>query len=161
MRRTWAPKGQTPIHESWDRHDRLSVISAVTVSPKRRRLGLAFRIHRQNIRAEQAADFFRSLHRQLGGGIVLVLDRYSVHRGAVRRILRSGAKWLAAEWLPPYAPELNPDEQVWNRSKYADLANFIPDDVQHLEAELLGSLEAQSRAPRLLRSYFKKAKLGL
>ena len=49
VRRTWAPKGQTPIQYSWDRHDRLSVISAITMSPVRQRFGLYFRIHRHNI----------------------------------------------------------------------------------------------------------------
>ncbi len=34
VRRTWAPRGETPVHRSWDRHDRLSVISAITVSPR-------------------------------------------------------------------------------------------------------------------------------
>jgi len=49
VRRTWAPKGKTPIHYSWDRYDRLSVISAITVSPKRQRLGLYFDIRDHNI----------------------------------------------------------------------------------------------------------------
>jgi len=40
VRRTWAPRGQTPILKSYDRHDRLTAVSAVTVSPQRRRLGL-------------------------------------------------------------------------------------------------------------------------
>jgi hypothetical protein len=44
VRRTFAPRGQTPIIKSWDRHDRISAISAVTVSPKRRRLGLYFHL---------------------------------------------------------------------------------------------------------------------
>ena len=45
VRRTWAPKGETPIQYSWDRHDRLSVIAGITVSPVRCRLGLYFQIH--------------------------------------------------------------------------------------------------------------------
>lgn len=43
VRRTWAPAGQTPIHYTWDRHDRLSVIAAITVSPKQHRLDVYFR----------------------------------------------------------------------------------------------------------------------
>jgi hypothetical protein len=50
VRRTWAPRGETPISHAWDRHDRLSVLSALTVSPgargrrrrRRRRVGLLF-----------------------------------------------------------------------------------------------------------------------
>jgi hypothetical protein len=39
-RLTWVPKGETLIQYSWDRHDRLSVISAITLSPVRQQLGL-------------------------------------------------------------------------------------------------------------------------
>lgn len=46
VRRTWAPRGQTPIQYNSDRHDRLSVISALTVAPVRQRLGVYFLIDR-------------------------------------------------------------------------------------------------------------------
>jgi len=161
VRRTWGPKGKTPIHKSWDRRDRLSVISAITVSPKRRNLGLVFQIHRKNIHTDEAAAFFRAIRRKLGNRVVFVLDRYSVHRGAVKRLRQAGASWFDIEWLPPYAPELNPDEQVWNHTKYSDLPNFIPDNINHLEHELLQSLEKQSRDKKLLASHFVCAELKL
>ena len=47
--RTWAPRGQTPRLKSWERRERLSVISAITVSPVRKRLGLYFEILRKNV----------------------------------------------------------------------------------------------------------------
>jgi hypothetical protein len=83
-RRTWAPRGRTPLHYSWDRHDRLSVVSAITVSALRRRLGLYFQIHEHNIRFAQVIEFLKLLHRHLQRRFILVLDRYSVHRKAVR-----------------------------------------------------------------------------
>ena len=43
-RRTWALSGHTPIHKVWDRHDRLSVQAAVTLPPRRQRLGVYFRM---------------------------------------------------------------------------------------------------------------------
>lgn len=49
VQRTWAPRGQTPLHKSWDRRDRLSVLSALTLAPRRKRLGLYFDIHTHNI----------------------------------------------------------------------------------------------------------------
>jgi len=45
--RTWAPRGKTPIHYSWDR---LSCISAITISPLICRIGLSFQIHKGNVR---------------------------------------------------------------------------------------------------------------
>ena len=71
VRRTWSPRGQTPIHYSWDRHDRLSVISGLSVSPVRRRVGLYFRCHRHNIRHADVCDFFRHLLRHLRGHVIV------------------------------------------------------------------------------------------
>lgn len=87
VRRTWAPEGQTPIHYSWDRRDRLSVISAITVSPSRRRPGLYFDIHSHNIDTDTFESFVRWLRHQVRRGIILVVDRWSVHRSGVRRLL--------------------------------------------------------------------------
>jgi len=56
-RRTWAPRGQTPLQRAWDRHDRLSVIGGVALAPQRERLSLYFQVHDQNVRAEQVVEF--------------------------------------------------------------------------------------------------------
>lgn len=161
VRRTWAKRGQTPLQKSWDRRDRLSAISAVTISPKRRRLGLAFQVHGENIRTPHVVRFLHQVHRKLGNRCIVVMDRLGAHRGAVRRLENEGCRWLDVEWLPPYAPDLNPDEQVWNHAKYSDLANFIPDDIDHLEHSLDKSLNTQSQSPQLLKAYIAHAKLHL
>lgn len=161
VRRTWAPKGQTPIHNSWDRRDRLSAISAITVSPQRHRLGLYFDILDHNVRADDFEAFIAPLLRRLGRPIILVMDRYSVHRAAARRLEARFGRRIRIEWLPAYAPELNPDEQVWNRAKYTDLANFIPEDVEALGHALAASLGTTRVQQPLLRSFFRHAKLPL
>lgn len=160
VRRTWALRGKTPVHRSWDRHDRLSVISALTVSSKRRRIGLYFSVHSDNIRAKEAGKFVRRLRRQLGGRkLLLVWDRLNTHRSAAPHLTRSDA--ISIEWLPAYAPDLNPVEAVWRHAKYADLANFIPDDIGHLHAELAVSLTRQRHDRDLLRGFFSHAGLPL
>lgn len=161
VRRTWAPKGQTPIHYSWDRRDRLSSISAVTVSPQRRRLGLYFSILDHNVRTDDFEAFAVALRRRLGGSITLVMDRYQVHRSAARRLKERFGRRVVIEWLPPYAPDLNPDEQVWQRAKHVDLANFLPKDVHELDAALAESLARTGQQQSLLRSFFQHAKLPL
>jgi transposase len=161
VRRTWAPRGQTPIHYSWDRRDRLSVVSAVSVSPRRRRLGLYFAIHTDNIRTDEFEQFAVDLLRYRPRGLILVMDRWAVHRAAAKRLLRRFPRRLRIEWLPPYAPELNPDEQVWQHTKHADLANYIPEDVQALGRSVRCSLRRSQRNQSLLRSFFKHAKLKL
>lgn len=161
VRRTWAPRGQTPVHYSWDRRDRLSAISALTVSPRRCRLGLYFDVCEHNICAEDFEGFVVHLLGHLPHGILLVLDRWSVHRSAARRLQRRFARRLGIEWLPPYAPELNPVEGVWNQTKYADLANYIPEDVCALRRAIGRSARKTRGKQPLLQSFFKKAKLEL
>lgn len=161
VRRTWAPQGQTPLQDSWDRHDRLSVIAAITLAPRRRRLGLYFQVHQHNIRFEEVMAFLRLLHRHLRRKFILVLDRYSAHRKAVRLWQEAGADWFEVEWLPSYAPDLNPVEMLWNHTKYADLANFIPDDVHHLRHNVHASLTHTRYKSHLIRSFFKHARLQL
>ncbi len=161
VRRTWAPRGRTPILKCYDRRDRLSAISAVTVSPKRRRLGLYFDILDHNVKADDFEAFVEQLLRRLRRPIILVIDRYSVHRSAARKLQARYPKRLSVEWLPAYAPELNPDEQVWNHTKYADLSNFIPDDVLHLGQSVAASLRKTRGQQHLLRSFFKHARLPL
>jgi transposase len=161
VRRTWAPRGQTPIHHSWDRRDRLSGISAISVSPRRRRLGLYFDLHDHNIDSDTFERFVRWLRQRLRRPLVLVLDRWQVHRSAVRRLVDRFGRSLVIEWLPPYAPELNPVEQVWSHTKYGDLANYIPEDVAALADEVLASIHRTAARQSLLRAFFKHAELEL
>jgi len=151
VRRTWAPKGCTPIQYSWDRRDRLSVISAITVSPRRRRLGLYFAAHPHNIRAPDVEAFVAEILKHRPAGLVLVLDRWQVHRSAARQLLRRFPRRLQIKWLPAYAPQLNPDEQVWTQTKYRDLANFLPEDVTDLGQAVQRSLHQTKRQQSLLR----------
>ncbi len=161
VRRTWAPRGQTPIQYSWDRRDRLSVISALTVSPRRRRLGLHFDILDHNIVTDDFEMFVEGILRRLRRPIILVMDRWQVHRAGAQRLLHRFPKRVEIEWLPAYAPDLNPTEQVWNRAKYTDLANYVPDTILALGKEVAQSIRRTRTQTHLLRSFFQHAKLKL
>jgi transposase len=131
----------------------VSVISAVTLSPKRRRYGLFFRIHPRNIKSGEVAAFLRGLLRHVRGPLVLVWDRSLIHRGKMVRRLLSRTKRVAEEWLPAYAPELNPAEYIWAQSK-KKLANGAPYGVEELNNMVHASLSEIYSSQRLLRSCF-------
>lgn len=160
-RRTWAPRGVTPEQRAWDRRDRLSVIGVVTLSPARSRIGSYFDVRRENVRAEDVVHFLRRLRRKIRRPLIVVWDRWSVHRSAAQRIAAVRWKRIEFEWLPAYAPELNPVEAMWSHAKYAKLANYVPDDADDLDVAVRASLTNQSRNHRLKRSYFKTAQLRL
>jgi transposase len=159
VRRTWAPRGQTPVMYSWDRHDRLSVIAALSLSAYSRRIRLYFGVQDKNVKAEEVEAFLRQVQRSLGRKLIVVMDRWAVHRKAAKNLFGDQRFWI--EYLPPYAPDLNPVEQVWNHTKYGDLANYVPDDLADLEFELEYSIDQTRDCPELLRSFFRAAELEL
>jgi transposase len=159
VRRTWAPQGHTPVLYCWDRHDRLSVIAALSLSARTRRIGLYFTVQETNVRAEDVEVFLRHVQRSLRRKLIVVMDRWAVHRKAARILFGDQRFWI--EWLPPYAPDLNPVERVWSHTKYGDLANYIPEDLIDLEVELEYSIDQTRQRPDLLRSFFHAAKLEI
>lgn len=157
VRRTWAPRGQTPVMYCWDRHDRLSVIAALTLSARRRRIGLYWTIHPRNLTADEVEAFLRDLQRHLGRRLVVVMDRWAAHRKAAKALANDPR--FQVEWLPAYAPDLNPVEQLWSHTKYSDLANYAPQDTFDLRLEAEAAIEKTSRCDGLMRSFFHGAKL--
>jgi tRNA U34 5-methylaminomethyl-2-thiouridine-forming methyltransferase MnmC len=155
VRRTWAPKGETPVQHSWDRHDRLSVMAGICFSPVRHRPRLFFQIHQQNIRFDAVIAFLGLVHRHVRKKFILVLDRHSAHRKAIRLLQEQHPDWMEVVWLPAYAPELNPVEMVWNHSQYGDLANFLPEGIDHLREAVSASLERMGAETALLLSCFQ------
>jgi len=160
-RRTWAPRGQTPILRQWDRRDRLSVLSALTVPPRRRRLGLYWAFYRHNIRSAEVLHFLRHLRRHLPHGFTLIWDRHRPHRASCVTTWLAKYPRIVVEWLPAYAPDLNPVEAVWSHTKYGDLANFTPDDLPTLETAVLGSLTDTRGERPLLAAFIRAAGLEL
>jgi putative transposase len=90
-----------------------------------------------------------------------ILDRLNVHRAAIRHLQIRGASWLSVEWLPAYAPELNPVEAVWSHAKYTALANFVPDDRDHLHDAVIEAVGDTHFKQPLLQSFFHAAQLRL
>ena len=164
VRRTFAPRGRTPIHYSWDRRDRISAISAITISPNRRRLGLYFHLlpDNENVHANDVVCFLGMLWRQLRRPLTVIWDGSRVHdrAKAVQGYLRTHRR-IVTEKLPAYAPDLNPDEGVWGHTKYARLCNFAPIDTNHLRKQLTEQLDELRHCSDLLAAFVKHTKLPI
>src|SRR6478736_4375767 len=78
VRRTLAPRGRTPVLAAWDRRDRLSAISCITLSPAAGRPGLYSDLLDHNVRAADVVAFVKALHRRLGA-LTVVWDRNPIH----------------------------------------------------------------------------------
>jgi transposase len=161
VRRSLAPCGETPILKHKGAHrEKVSVIAAFSLSPKRQRLGLYFQTHpKEFVNNVRAAAFVRQLLRHLRGKVILVWDRGNMHRGdPIRQLLRDYPR-LSIEELPPYAPDLNPVEQVWNHIKYGVLCNFAPRSAAHADEVVTEHLTTARGNRERLRSFFKASEL--
>jgi transposase len=157
--RTWAPQGQTPIHRHRQgRRDKISVISGISVSPRRHRLGLYYLLFYDNIGQDEVCVFMCELLRHLRGPIIVLLDNSSTHKGAPIEQLLDRHRRLRIEHFPSYAPQLNPDEGVWSLAK-RDLANSCPNDVEELMEDILGSIEAIRNSAEKLRGCVAQSEL--
>jgi transposase len=161
MRRTWARRGQTPVLKAWDRHDRLTVLTALTVSPKQARVGQFFQVQRRNAKAQDFFWFIVELRRQLKRPLIVVWDRLSGHRKAERYFRELECNWLKFEYLPAYSPELNPVEHVWSLTKWSRLANWTASNVEELSDRVATELTNQKSEKRLLQTHFAWAQLTL
>lgn len=156
VRRTLAPRGKTPCLRTKTAHrEKVSLSAALSVSPRSHRLGLYWRSYpREYVNSERSAKFLRYLLRHLHGPVIVVWDGGAMHKGdPIRKTLKVHPR-LSLKKLPPYAPELNPVESVWNHLKYGMLANFVPDTVLQLDAVLQKHLQSAKRSSERLRSFF-------
>jgi transposase len=161
VRRTWAEKGRTPVIEQWDRRDRVSVIAALVLSLKRRRLRMFFRLLDHNAKAEDFLWFLNDLRKEVQRRLVVVWDNLGAHRRTENALTTLGCGWARFERLPPYAPELNPVEHIWTTVKWGRLANAPPDGIEQLRGNVTNELHSQSLEQRILRSHFRWARLDL
>lgn len=157
-RRTWGPQGQTPLLRYNYRHGRISALAALTVSARRKRVGLYGRFQQDNFKAHHVANFLRALLRHVPGPVILLWDGGGIHKGPAVAALRKAYPRLCVEWFPAYAPELNPVEQLWNDFKGHD-ANRLFRDKQHIRQTLHASTYRVRRSPTKLRSFLTSAHL--
>jgi transposase len=164
VRRTMAPRGKTPILDCSDRRDRISVISAITLSPRAKRVGLHFMLlgDNENFHGEEVVLFLQQLKGEVGGPWTIVWDRSKIHSKS--KVVQA---WLAkhpevvVEDFPAYAPNTNPDEDVWSWTKYGQLCNVAPSDVAELRQEVVATLVALKNQPQLLISFILHARVPL
>jgi len=163
VRRTLAPRGQTPVLRCWDRRDKISAISAITLSPRRHLPGLYFWLlpDKENFHGEEVVAFLKQLRQQLRR-FTVVWDRNQIHsRSRVVQAYLARHPEVVVEDFPGYAPELNPDEMVWGWTKYGRLANYAAADLQSLRERIEAELEDLQQHPYDLLEFVEHTELPL
>ena len=147
--RTWAPRGQTPILRVKLTRDHLSAISGITLDGQ-----LFMQMRPASYDSAGVVSFLRVLMRKISGKIVVIWDGAPIHRGhEIKDFLKRGAaKRLHLEQLPGYAPDLNPDEGIWNYLKRVELGNVCCRDLDQLHRKLIQAKERLRHKKEIIKS---------
>lgn len=161
VRKTWAPRGKTPILKVPGGWTTRSVIGLITCSPEGNRPRLYFEALKGSVNAERFLAFLKQVKRRMGGRkLILVIDNLRVHKAkVVKEYLAQEKHWLTVEYLPPYAPELNPSEYIWSSGKRKDFGNADIENGKELDRRIRECGERASGDSKLLGGFLRASTL--
>jgi transposase len=149
---TYAPRGQTTVLRVPRQRDHLSVISGITPAGR-----LLVRIQERAFKGPHIVRFLKHLRVHLGDKLLVIWDGLPAHANdAVKRYLAGAAgEQIQVEQLPGYAPDLNPDEGVWDQLKYIELHNVTCYNQAELRYQLRRAIARLQHKPALIRRFIE------
>ena len=149
---TWGLRGQTPVVRTTGARHRLNMISAVN-----RRGKMRFMIESGGLNARIFCRFLDRLMVGARRGVYLIVDGHPMHKSAtVTHKIASFKGRLRLFQLPPYSPELNPDEGVWREVKGHRLGRGGILNQADLQSKTLGALRHLAKRPDKIKALFKE-----
>jgi len=149
---TWGIRGQTPVIQHTGRRFRLNMISAISAKGE-----LKFMTSTNTICAALFIEFLRRLILNYPRKIFLIVDGSSTHTAkSVQRYLDTVKDRIKLFFFPPYSPEINPDELVWNDVKNNGVGRTMIRTPADLKRAVSSSLRRLRRNPAKVRSFFRK-----
>jgi transposase len=147
---TWAPEGKTPVVEATGARFSLNMLSAVSAQGQFR-----FMVHEGTATAQTFCTFLRRLAEGSEHKIFLIVDGHRIHRAKkVQTLLERLKGKITLFFLPPYSPQLNPDELVWGQVKQRVGKQPIK-SKDDLKARVLAALRSLQRLPQNVRGFFE------
>lgn len=148
--RGYAPKGKTPIVKVQSQRFKVNMLSAISKLGK-----LRFMLYKDNMTANKIIDFMRRLIQSSDKKIFLILDNLKVHHSKkVSAWIEKHKDKIEIFYLPPYAPEYNPDELVNNDLKNAVARKKSPENINELEHNVRSHLKILQNMPTKVESFF-------
>jgi transposase len=149
---TWGEKGETPLIRVTGQRFGVNMISAI--SP---RGDLRFMVVEGTVTNRVFIEFLKRLLKDISRKIFLIVDGHPVHRSKQVKAFAAASKGrLRLIHLPPYSPELNPDELVWNELKNNVVGRAVIGDKTTLKKTVVGGLRSLQKRPEKVRSYFQE-----
>ena len=149
---SWAPRGKTPIVEATGQRYGMNLISAISPRGEMRFMTLEGRMN-----AGTFIEFLKRLLHNAKRPVFLIVDNHPSHRARkVFEFVRKTKGKLRLFFLPPYSPELNPDELVWNHLKNHGVGKRIVKSREDLKRVVIGHLRFLQKTPDLIRAFFRE-----
>jgi hypothetical protein len=163
VRRTWAPRGRTPILRHPFNWKKLSICSAISYRWDAARSGLYFRVIAGSYNDEKLIDFLVQLKRHFHGSrVILIWDGLPSHRSRrMANYVSQQRTWLSVVHLPAYAPEMNPVEGLWANILGQELANRSVNNLGDMVEGVRDGFRRVHSTGRLLHSFLTHAGLSL
>lgn len=150
---TWAPKGKTPVVPATGQRFGINLVSAISPRGDMRFMAVEGRLN-----ATKFIEFLRRLLYNAERPIFLIVDGHPSHRARkVFEFVRSTKGKLRLFFLPPYSPELNPDELVWNHLKSHGIGRRAITSREELKRAILRHMRSLQRMPSLVRAFFHES----
>lgn len=162
VRRTWAPKGETPVLTYNFNWKKMSLGTALAYHWDGRQCRLIYRTCPGSYNSSSLIEFLKRMKQSLGRRkVTLVWDGLPAHRSRLMTdYLHSQRHWLRVEKLPGYAPDLNPVENVWGSLKEVELANRCVDNLQQAVASVRRGMARIGRSKILTFAFLRHARLS-
>ena len=155
--RTYAPQGETPVLEGPASRDRVSAISAITPAGR-----LLTGLQEEAFDRHDIVDFLRHVLRHIAGKVLVIWDGLPAHRSRkVKDFLSETEGQVHLEQLPGYAPDLNPDEGIWQYLKNVELKNVCCEQLGALKKQLRLAIERLRHKTEVIVGCFGLAGLNL
>lgn len=147
---SWAVKGKTPIVSSTGARFGLNIISAVSAQGEFR-----FMTVKGRVGAAKFIEFIKRLIHGVDRMVFLIVDGHPAHKAKiVSRFVESIKDRFRLFFLPPYSPELNPDERVWNDLKNNTIGKQVITTPKKLFCSVISFLRLIQKSPDRVRSYY-------
>lgn len=152
--RSYAPKGKTPVTKKPARREKISLISTVT-----NRGTLRFRCYEGALTATLLVAFLTALVAGSTRKLYVIMDNLPLHKGkAVQAFLAANSDKIKIFYLPPYAPDLNPDEYLNNDLKQnVHRRSGLPRSKKELKSSVIAYMRHIQKSPAKVQSYFQTA----
>jgi transposase len=151
--KTWAPKGHTPVLRRVSKRRQVSTAVGLTLS------GRIYKKHFDHaIHGEDTVELLKHLRRKIQGPMILIWDHLRAHRSGVVKEFLAGHSEIEVEWLPPYAPELNPEEDCHGNVKER-MRNALPETEAEIRRQADRGFARLRRRPDLVLGFFHHAGL--